>query len=239
MPTIQTNCYAQILLYLCLSLTSLAQPAPVDSAASIPTARAAVFYQSYIGPDAAIYNGILYQQNDRVAEGDPWFISGNLTAGTLVYEDLTYTHIPMMYDLVRDQLVISDPKGQLITPPAARVQQFTFAGHVFVYGSVNNTTGYFEQLATGYASLFCRHSKKVEEILENGQFHRFITAHEQYYLLRQGRYYSVASEKQLITLLSDKKKELEQFRQANDTQHKKDPATAMQAIVDHYNQLLH
>jgi len=239
MWSIQTSCFWQTLLCLCLALSTFAQPAPADSAQSLPTTRAAIFYQSYIGPDAAIYNGLAYQPNYRGIQGDPYFETTNLTAGTLVYEGLTYTHIPMLYDLVLESLVIADPKGQLLILSRGKIQQFTLADHTFVNQPVNKAPGYYERLSSGYASLFIRHTKKIEEKIEGAELFRFITSHDEYILHKQDHYYSVVSGKHLLTLLSDKKKELRQFQHAQHIRFKKDPAAAMQTIVDHYNQLPH
>ncbi|HEY4337060.1 MAG TPA: hypothetical protein VGM89_14215 [Puia sp.] len=236
MPTIQTSCLAQTLLFFCLSLSGFAQPTPSDS---LPAARAAIFYQSYIGPDAAIYNGAAYQPNYRGIQGDPYFETPNLISGTIVYEGLTYTRILLLYDLVQDNLVISDPKGQLLVLSPSRVQQFTFANHTFVYQSIDRTPGFYQRLSTGYAGLFVRHTKKVEEKIEAAELHRFITSRDEYILYLHDHYYPITSASHLISLLSDKKKELQQFQQTQHIRFKDDPAAAMQAIVDHYNQLPH
>jgi hypothetical protein len=237
MPTIQTNCLAQTFLYLCLSLSAFTQPA--DTAQSIPATRAAIFYQSYIGPDAAIYNGVAYQPNYRGMKGFPYFETLNFVSGTLVYEGLTYTHIPLLYDLVQDNLVITDPKGQPLVVARDKVQQFTLGTHTFIYQPVNKTPGFYERLSSGYAALYIRHTKKIEEKVELAQLYRFITAHDEYLLFKDDHYYPVTSGNHLLTLLSDKKKQLRQFRQDEHIRFKKDPAAAMQAIVDHYNQLPH
>jgi len=234
MPTIQTSCLAQILLFLCLAFPGFSQPTPSDS---LPATRAAIFYQSYIGPDAAIYNGPAYQPNYRGIQGDPFFASPNLSSGTLTYEGLTYTRIPMLYDLVLDHLVIADPKGQLLVLAPGKLQQFTFTSHTFVYTLVDKTPGFYERLSSGYATLFVRHIKKVEEKLEDAQLRRFITSHDEYILYKQNHYYPVPSGNHLLSLLSDKKKQLQQFQHEQHIRFKDDPAAAMQAIVDHYNQL--
>jgi hypothetical protein len=235
MPTIQTSCL-QALPFLCLTLSVSGQPSSVDSTQS---SRAAIFYQSYIGAGAAIYNGIAYQANYRGVIGDPYFETPNLTAGTLVYEGLTYTHIPMVYDLVQDNLAIADPKGQLLVLSAEKVRSFTFASHTFVYRSINRTPGFYELLSSGYTTLLVRHTKTIGEKLEDAQLKRFITASDEYILYKQDHYYPVASGKHLLTLLSDKKNQLREFQHAQDIRFKNDPTAAMQAIVDHYNQLPH
>jgi hypothetical protein len=235
MPTIQTNCLAQTFLCLCLSLSAFAQPADT----SLPASRAAIFYQSYIGSDAAIYNGIAYQPNYRGVQGLPYFETPNLVSGTLVYEGLTYTHIPLLYDLVLDNLVITDPKGQPLIVARDKVQQFTLGDHTFIYQPLDKTPGFYERLSSGYASLYIRHTKKIEEKVEMAQLYRRITAHDEYILFKQDHYYPVTSGNHLLTLLSDKKQELQQFRHSQRIRFKKDPTAAMQAIVDHYNQLPH
>jgi len=226
----------QTLLCLCLALSTAAQSSLADS---IPTSRARIFYQSYIGPGAAIYNGIAYQPDYRGVQGFPSFETPNLVTGTIVYEGLTYARIPLLYDLVKDNLVITDPKGQPLMLASAKVQEFTLGTHTFVYLSAKQTPGFYERLSSGYASLYIRHTKKIEEKVEMAQLYRSIAAHDEYILFKQDHYYSVTSGKQLLTLLADKKKELQQFQRAQHIRFKKDPAAAMQAIVDHYNQLPH
>jgi hypothetical protein len=244
MPTIQTSCVQQTLSHVCLAvillaltLPVLAQPAPADSNLSI--ARAGIFYQSYIGPDAAIYSGVAYQPNYRGISGSPFFLSENLTPGTLVYEGLTYTRIPMQYDLVIDQLIIADPKGQLLIAAPRKVQQFTFADHSFTFLTINNTPGYYERLTAGYATLLVRHAKKTGEKIESNVLLRSINERKVYYLYKQDHYSEITSAGELLDLLADKKKELQQFRKEQHLRFKKDPETAMKVIIDHYNQLPH
>lgn len=237
MPTIQTNCFAQTVLCLSLSISALAQA--TDTSRSLQATRAAIFYQSYIGPDAAIYNGVAYQPNYHGIEGHPYFETPNLVSGTLLYEGVTYTHIPMLYDLVKDYLVIADLRGQPLIVVAGKVQQFTLGTHTFVNLSLNNIPGYYERLSSGYASLYIRHTKKIEEKLELAQLYRKITSQDQFILFKQDHYYPVNSGNHLLTLLSDKTKQLKQFQHSRHIRFKKDPAAGMQAIVDYYNQLPH
>jgi hypothetical protein len=237
MPTIPTNCLA--LTSLCLSITVSALAQQTDTSQSLAAARAAIFYQSYIGADAAIYNGIAYQPNYRGIEGHPYFGTSNLVSGTLIYEDVTYSHIPLLYDLVKDCLVITDLKGQPLIAPSGKVRQFSLGPHTFVNLSVNNIPGYYECLSSGYASLYIRHTKSIEEKLELAQVFRRISSRDEYILYKQDHYYPVTSGKRLLALLSDKTKQLQQFQHARHIRFEKDPAQGMKAVVDDYNQLPH
>lgn len=237
MSTIQTSCL-QSLLCLFLALSASAQSG-ADTTRSIPAARATVYYQAYIGQDAAVYNGVAYQQNYRGVEGDPFFQTANLKTGTVTYEDITYTHIPLLYDLVHDQVAIADRSGQLLIPATNKLSRFTFDDHTFVHLTVNNNPGYYELLGTGYATLLARHTKVIREKIESNDLRRIVNSQDHYFLYKQDRYYPVESGKHLLSLLSDKKTELRQFQRSHHIRFKKDPEGGMKAVVEYYNQLSH
>jgi hypothetical protein len=239
MPTIQTNCLWRTLLCLLLTASALAQTPPADTSHSLPGARAAIFYQSYIGADAAIYNGYAYQPHYQGVQGSPHFLTDNITDGSLTYEGLNYIHIPLLYNLVLDQLIISDPKGQLLILSPDKVQQFSLADHHFVHLSTTNTPGYYELLRSGYISLFVRHTKKIVEKIESAELHRYISSRDDYYLYKQDHYYPVESGRSLLTLLADKKQQLQQYQRSEHIRFKKDAEGAMEKITDYYNQLPH
>jgi len=239
MPTIQTSCVLKTLSCLIISISSFAQPAPVDTSHSLPATRAAIFYQSYVGPDAAIYNGYAYQPRYQGLQGSPYFLTENLTEASLIYEGLSYIHIPLLYNQLLDEAIISNPAGELIALSGDRLQQFTYSGHTFIHLNKGTPAGYYEVLRSGYTSLLVRHKKKIVEKIEFGDLHHYIDAGEEYYLGKQTRYYPIDSENSLLNLLGDKKKELGQFLKAQNIRFKKDRETAMTEIIDYYNQLPH
>ncbi|HEV9038140.1 MAG TPA: hypothetical protein VGQ51_16005 [Puia sp.] len=237
MPTIQTNCALQALFFFTLTLSSRAQPRQPDSISSPAAARAALYYQSYIGANAAIYNGCVYQQTYIGVEGSPYFLSDNLTDGSVVYEDLPYTHLLLLYNTVLDQPVLADRQGRLLSLPNGKVSQFTIDGHIFIHLSAGNIpSGYYELLRSGYATLLLRHTKRLEEKL-GGEIRRYITSQENYYVYKNGHYYSFGSVNGLISLLSDKQQQLQRYRRSEHIRFRKDPLTAAERLIDYYNQL--
>ena len=239
MPTIQTSCVLKTLSCLLISISSFAQPATVDTSHSLPATRAAIFYQSYIGPDAAIYNGYAYQPRYQGLQGSPYFLTENLTEGSLTYEGLSYIHIPLLYNQLLDEAIIANPAGELIALSRDKLQQFTYSNHTFIHLSQNIPAGYYEVLRSGYTTLLVRHTKKIVEKIESGDLHHYINSAEDYYVGKQTHYYPIDSENSLLNLLGDKKKELGQFLKAQNIRFKKDRETAMTEIIDYYNQLPH
>ena len=238
MSTIQTSCL-QCLLYFCLALSAGAQSNPADSTQSIPAARATIYYQAFIGQDAALYNGVAYQQNYRGIEGDPYFQTANLKTGSITYEEITYNHIPLLYDLIHDQVAIADKTGQLLIPAPNKLHRFSFDDHTFVRLTVNNTDGYYELLSPGNATLLVHHTKVIKEKIESNDLRRIVSSEDHYFLYKQGRYYPVESGKHLLTLLADKKAQLRQYQRSQHIRFRKDPEQGMKAIVEYYNQLPH
>lgn len=241
MPTIQTSCILQALCCFALTLSVRAQPSQPDTPLSPAAARAALFYQSYIGSNAAIYNGFAYHPTSyNGVQGSPYYPGDNLTEGTILYEDLTYTHQLLLYNAVLDEPILADHEGRLFSPPAEKVRQFTIGSHTFIHLSAGAIpTGYYELLRPGYATLLVRHVKKIEEKIESAELHRYVIAHENYYLGIQGHYYSFDSNNGLIRLLKDKEPQLQQYRRSQHIRFRKDPEAAMEKLIDYYNQLPH
>ena len=240
MATIQTNCLLGALLCFAFVTPSLAQSPQPDTPASPAAAKAALFYQSYIGVDAAIYNGYAYQPNYRGIQGSPYYPGDNLTEGTMQYEDLTYTHLQLLYNVLLDQPILADPQGQLLCPPAGKIRQFTIGDHTFVHlTGTGIDPGFYELLRPGYVTLLARHTQTIDEKIEVGVLYRTITNHDKYYLNKQGHYYAFDSENGLLALLPEKKQELRQFRRAQHLRFKKDPVTTLEKLIDFYNQLPH
>lgn len=236
MATIQTKCLLGALLCLALASPCLAQSPLPDTAA----AKAELFYQSYIGADAAIYNGYAYQPNYQGVKGSPYFPGDNLTQGTMIYEGLTYTHLRLLYNTVLDQPILSDPQSQLLCPPVDKIRQFTIGDHVFIhFDSPGFTPGFYELVCSGYATLIVRHAKKIEDKIVTGELERYLGAHDTYYLGKQGHYYPLNSDGDLLNLLADKKQELRQFRRTQHLRFGQTPITTLQKLVEYYNQLPH
>jgi hypothetical protein len=123
MPAPSITCLALSFSVLLLPTLLAAQQPPNDSAA---LARAVSLYHDHVGDEAAIYNGRAYQPHDgNLQGGDPYFNSPLSVIGSLTFDGLGYTGVPLLFDLVRNQLIITDPKGQLLSLYNDKIQQFT------------------------------------------------------------------------------------------------------------------
>ncbi len=235
MPPQFTNCLALSFALLMLPGLLAAQQAPNDSAA---IAKAVSLYHDHIGDEAAIYNGRAYQPHDgNLQGGDPYFNAPLSVIGSLTFDSLDYAGIPLLFDLVRNQLIITDPKGQLLSLYGDKVQRFNIGHHHFFRLNIEGTPDFYELLRAGQVSFLAHRSKKIEEKIESDvALHHFITIHDSYFLNINGQYHPFYSEKSLLQLLDDKKKPICQFMRSQNINYNDDPERAIIKIIDFYNQ---
>ena len=63
----------------------------------------------------------------------------------------------------------------------------------------------------------------------------FINA-EEYYIWKNDTYYSVKNQNQLLKVLKEREKELNQYRRKNGLRYKNDPEKYITALIEYYNQ---
>jgi hypothetical protein len=242
MPSILTNCPALLALSLFCSGALRAQPEHPDTATG-PESRAATLYHLQLGDESAIYNGFAYQPYNTGLVGSPYLGTDYtvqtvpLVAATVTYDSLEFASIPAFYDLVRDQLVIADPKGELIGLSNSKVQGFTLGHRRFTCLNIDGSPGFYEVLASGKLSLIAKRTKHIEENIIDGQVKRVCTSRDTYYLSKDGAYTRISSEHHFMQLTADKKDDLRHFEKANHLRYGKDPEDAMRQLADYYNQL--
>ena len=83
----------KLLLVICtffLFSKSFSQSVNFDSATSLQIKNAVDAYDHFTDGNAAIYNGQEYIYYSFLMEGDPYFITGNLTIGWVKYKNRMY-----------------------------------------------------------------------------------------------------------------------------------------------------
>jgi hypothetical protein len=149
----------------------------------------------------------------------------------------------MVYDLVKDQVVIRDFHNiYKINLPANKIQQFILADHVFVRIVHNNlneiNTGFYEQLYKGKVGLFAKREKAIIEKHGSQQIDNVVDSANSYYVMKKDIYYKFKNERSLLKILNDKKKEIQQYFKKNRIRYKDDPERSMVMAIEYYNRLI-
>lgn len=215
---------------LVLSIIGLqAQPLADTTATHAAANQAILDYQLFIGGQAMIYNGTEYISYPPFT-GNAWFADQGIGEGTIVYDGIPYQHLSMLYDIIRDQVVISNADGNLIALAGDKISSFALAGHHFIHTS----SGFYELLCPGDLAILAKRSKIIEESINGLDLHRTVTEKDRYFALKGGVFYSLGNLSSLLTLLKDKKKEIARFLRENNIR-KNDKEKAMIAAAGFYN----
>ncbi len=91
-------------------------------------------YHDYLKPEPNLYRGGQYVDYPFSLEsGQPYFGEDKMRKGTVFYNGILYGDILLLYDLVKDIVIINDPthiyKISLIT---WQVDRFTIEDHLFI-----------------------------------------------------------------------------------------------------------
>ena len=88
-----------------------------------------LYYQA-LGDQAGLYNGPVYDPYiPPITEGNPYFLTESFSTGSVSYNGLNYEQVPLLYDIVRDEVVVRHPTGFPIALIKEKIDSFSFSGH--------------------------------------------------------------------------------------------------------------
>ncbi|HEY9194953.1 MAG TPA: hypothetical protein VIM77_01765, partial [Mucilaginibacter sp.] len=98
-------------------------------------------YNTAIGQMSRLYNGPEYEFYDPLIKSNAFFLDINaFKPGTVNYDGIFYSDVPMMYDLNKDMVVVRLYNGfSKYSLLNSRVQNFDLLGHHFVYIASDST----------------------------------------------------------------------------------------------------
>lgn len=188
-----------------------------------------------------IYNGREHVGYPSSVKGNPYYLTTDWQNGSIVFQGVPFTDVPLKYDVLADEIILGHPNGfsrvTLFTP---RVQSFTLGNRVFVNlpgDGAGFKGGIHEQLAQGSLLLYAKRSKRIEKaVLLEGVEQNLVDVNK-YYVFKEGQYYLIKKTNALLELMGDKKKEVTAWFHSQGSALKADPETAFIQIVAYYNQL--
>jgi hypothetical protein len=231
-----------ILLICILSQRATAQDAD-DTTLHENALNAIGIYYENLGQESPLYNGSEYiEYAYTLQEGHPFFQIASFVNGNINLDGMIFRDVPILYDIVKDQVIIQDfQKVYKINLPADRIQQFFLLGHLFVRLTSNTSdpikTGFYDQLYKGKVALFAKREKRVLEKYSNIQISKVVISQNIYYIKKEGVYYTIKNKSSLLAVLKNKKKEVQQYLKTNNIKFKREPERAMIMAVKYYDQL--
>ncbi|MEO6456467.1 MAG: hypothetical protein ABIN97_20490 [Ginsengibacter sp.] len=220
-----------------------------DTSAKTSLLKNAVnLYHKFLLPETGLYNGSEYTYKAYypfvINEGHPFFISKQFVPGSVFYNNVLYENVPLLYDIVKEELIIKDLAGvYFIKLNNESIQWFIISGHTFIRLNMDNDkdqvlhTGFYDLLYNGNVVLY----KKVLKLLEDRSAFAGIEKHviesNKYFIKKDNRYYAIKNKKSLLPVMSNRKKEVQQFIRSNKLNFRKAEEDAIIRTVTFYDSI--
>ncbi len=207
---------------------------------------AVALYQQFVDPPTGLYNGRMYVDYAySIKEGSPFFMDADFNTGSVIYDGVLYENVPLLYDVAAEELVIKDPfeiyKLSLINE---RVSSFLVLGHKFErleQNSLNQSvisTGFYDVLYDGNISVYKKEKKRIQEDVSFSEgLKRFIVETNAYYFKKDSVFYEVNNKGSLLSLMQNKRKDIQQFIRKNKLDLRKDKANSFTRVAAYYDSI--
>lgn len=209
------------------------------------TTNMANIYNKTVIEQSRLYNGPAFIQYPfRGVTNANFKDSVGFNNGTVNYDGIVYTHVPLIYNIDRDVLVSYLFNGfSMYTLLSEKVSAFDLLDHHFIrlladFNSPSET-GFYDELYHDKLWLLARRTKNIQEETEERTVKKYFVPKTYYYLkLKNGTtYYDVHNQGRFLNVLKDKKGELKQYLKNNKIRFKDDPEHAMVMLATYYDHL--
>jgi len=174
-----------------------------------------------IGIDnTSIYNGNEYREKFKTLDNNhPFFNSQDFIIGTIEYNGDLYFNINIKYNLFNQEIIakLKSKNGSeaAIKLYNSKIESFIINNQKFINVSPNSSgvNGFYEEVSIDNDyTLLIKHQKFKKDLYRNEQLYvEFVTAKNEYLILKGNTYYTLDSKKDVINLFPDSKQKINQF----------------------------
>lgn len=190
-----------------------------------------------------LFNGVEYISHPLTIQGQA-YLNSQYVLGSIQYQGMTYTNVPLKYDMVRDELVTVYTDGNAELKFISEfVSNFSIDGHNFLYLNADDlntaklSPGFYEVILADQIGLYARRKRAIKEYISTQTIVTRFVEEDEFFVKMNDSFYKVSSRGDLLKLFKDKKKELANFINDGDINFRTDFALALQKTIIAYNSL--
>jgi hypothetical protein len=221
-------------LQLCLILFSYAQQLEQE-------------YRTIIPMDQEIVSGGYFVDPPKEFEGHPYFESKNFENGKITINGLTYSDVPLLYNIWKDEILTFQPiHKQKILIRADKIETFTLlfpTPKTFVRIADNPAyphqgNGMYELAFAGKAQVLIKYRKLTKPKREVSIYSAEFYQKADYFLEKEGELIQVSSKKQAFRFLDLEKKAIKTMLRGNRLNFKADKKEYLIFLATTFNNAL-
>ncbi|THU41490.1 hypothetical protein FAM09_05115 [Niastella caeni] len=233
-----------VVFVLCFAALSASGKAQTNALAATPTiVKAGDVYNPFIENQSRLYNGIEHLGYSIRIKGHAYFLQKELAIGTIMYDELEFANVPMLYDLSKDQVIVQHLNGfSRLGLVSEKVKEFTLLNHHFIRLEADSLsrspifTGFYDELYSGQLKVLAKRFKYIHEEIKDELERKFLQQ-DHYFVQKDGVYYLVKTYKDLLTILKDKGREVKQYLRKNKIKFRKGRENAIVQATAYYDSL--
>jgi hypothetical protein len=232
-----------VLFFATVSNTGKAQNKINVPAATPIIVKAGDVYNPFIHKQSRLYNGIEHLGYSLRIKGHAYFLHKELNTGSLVYDELEFANVPMLYDLLKDQVIVQHSNGfSKVGLVSEKVKEFTLLNHHFIrlegdsLSSSPIITGFYDELYTGKLTVLAKRIKFIDEQIKD-ELEREFLQHNYFFIKKEGVYYTIKNYKGLLSVLKDKAPAVKQYLRKNRIKFRKGPENAIVKATAYYDSI--
>ena len=211
-----------------------------DDKPSFLSAKA--YYINEIKESTHLYTGKEYYKYESGIRGFPFFVSEVMQTGDIFYDGFLYKNIPLLYDIVRQVVVINqyqqEARIQLLTE---KIKYFTLNEHRFetipAEGEDDNISkGLYDVAFAGKANVLIKRIKGIRKGLRAEDPYSF-REEDEFYIKKGKTVFNVTNKKAAIEAFGDKKDLVKAFIRKNKLRFKKNIEKDLITTAAYYSTL--
>lgn len=203
-------------------------------------------YHQTVGDQSRLFDGTQYA-NYLFSFADrkhPFFLSSAFSDGSIVYNQVFYTNIHLLYDEVAGVLVFQDSSHR-IQLHNERISAFSILDNHFIrlekdsLNTEGGETGFYQVLYNGTTQVLKREIKTITQDISSiavGVVGN-IKVKRLYFIKIGNTYVSIKKEKDLRNALKDREKDLQQYIKSHKLSFKRDIDNTLIQVAAYYDQL--
>jgi hypothetical protein len=203
-------------------------------------------FNAALGPGARLYNGEEYDGYYPGIVGNAYFLDATgWGTGTVTVDGYTFKNVKIRYDLYKDLVIVPLYNSFLtISLLNERLGSFDVFGHHFIYiknnpavtGAVHS--GIYDELYGGKIQVLCKRSKSIQQDHGTNAITTYFLYSADYYIFKNNQYFTVSSKGDMLAVLKDKKRQLQQFIRSNKLKfNKTGKEQAMAKVAEYYDRI--
>ena len=201
-------------------------------------------YRSNIPLDQEIVSGGYFVDPPKEFEGHPYFETKTFESGQITINGLTYTDVPLLYNIWKDEVLTFQPiHKQKILIRADKINEFTIylnSPTRFMRldknpGYTHHGNGIYELVIDGKASLLVKHRKQTKSKREISKFREEFYQQADFFIKKEGNTVQITNKKQAFDFLQLDKKELRNSIRQNGLDFRRDRRSFLSYLTTIHN----